>query len=203
MKENRMKLNVTKTQFISLGNCHHIRKLGQLKIEIDGNAILSQETLKSLGLTIDSRLSWSEHINRLSRSYHLSAHSMYPLRSLLTDQQFLQIFSACVASKCNYITLLWGNANRKNCKVIERKIRQPARIILRKSWQDPISSDIIHQQRQNQRREDIRSCTTQEESRNTETQSNCQVLIQKSKTHSQRGGARHHTNLRQGKQRYN
>jgi hypothetical protein len=67
---------------------------------------------------------------------------MYPLRSLLTDQQFLQTFNACVASKCNYMSLLWGNANRKNCKVIERKIRQSARIILRKSWQDPISSDI-------------------------------------------------------------
>jgi exonuclease III len=142
MKENGMKLNLSKTQFILLGNCHNLSKVGQVQIEIDGITILSQETLKSLGLTVDSRLTWIDHINRLSRSYHLSARSLYPLRSLLTDNQFIQIFNACVTSKCNYMSLLWGAANQKNCKIIERRIRHSARFIMRKSWQDPISSDI-------------------------------------------------------------
>jgi hypothetical protein len=54
MQENGMKLNLNKTQFILLGNGHNLSKIGQLQIEIDGTAIRSKETLKSLGLAVDS-----------------------------------------------------------------------------------------------------------------------------------------------------
>jgi retron-type reverse transcriptase len=142
MNENGMKLNVAKSQFIVLGNGHNLSKIGQVQINIDGTVITSQDTFKSLGLTVDSGLTWVDHINRLSRNLHLSARSLYPLRHLLTDNQFILVFNAGVISKCNYMSLLWGAANKTNCYVIERRIRQAARIILSKRWCDPVRSDI-------------------------------------------------------------
>jgi hypothetical protein len=142
MNENGMKLNVAKSQFIVLGNGHNLSKIGQLQINIDGTIITSQDTFKSLGLTVDSRLTWVDHINKLSRNLHLSARSLYPLRNLLTENQFLQIFNLGVISKCNYMSLLWGSANKTNCNVIGRKIRQSARVILRKRWYDSVKSEI-------------------------------------------------------------
>jgi hypothetical protein len=142
MNENGMKLNVTKTQFIVLGNGHNLTKIGQIQINIEGTTINSQDTFKSLGLTVDSRLTWVDHINKLSRNLHLSARSLYPLRHLLTDNQFILVFNAGVISKCNYMSLLWGAANQTNCNVIDRRIRQAARVILGKRWCDPVKSDI-------------------------------------------------------------
>jgi retron-type reverse transcriptase len=142
MDENGMKLNVGKTQFIVLGNAYNLAKIGQVQINIDGTTITSQDTLKSLGLTVDSRLTWIEHINKLSRNLHLSARSLYPQRHLLTENQFIQVFNAVVFSKCNYMSLLWGAANKTNCNIIESRIRQAARVILRKRWCDPIKSEI-------------------------------------------------------------
>jgi hypothetical protein len=80
MKRNGMKLNVKKTQLILLENAHNISKIGQVKLELDGTTIFSQDTLKSLGLTIDSKLTWYDHLNKISRSFHLAARSLYPLR---------------------------------------------------------------------------------------------------------------------------
>jgi hypothetical protein len=108
-----MKLNVGKTQFIVLGNGYNLAEIGKVQINIDGITIASQGTLKCLGLTVDSRLTWIEHINKLSRNLHLSARSLYPLRHLLTENQFIQIFNAVVFSKCNYISLLWGRPTKQ------------------------------------------------------------------------------------------
>jgi hypothetical protein len=82
MKDNGMKLNVSKTQVILLGNAHNVAKIGPINIQIDGTIITSSDTLKSVGLTIDSRLSWVDHINKLSRSYHLSARSLLSIEVL-------------------------------------------------------------------------------------------------------------------------
>jgi hypothetical protein len=142
MNDNGMKLNVLKTQVVVLGNAHNVAKIGTITLQIDDTTVTSQETLKSLGLTIDAKLSWLDHINKLSRSFHLSARSLYPLRSLLTDEQFRSIFNACVLSKCMYMSVLWGAATNNSLKIIERRIRQAARILLNKKWQDPIRADI-------------------------------------------------------------
>jgi hypothetical protein len=142
MDKNGMKLNVTKTQLLVLGNSYNVSQMGQVEIDLDGTIIKSQDTLKSLGLTIDSKLTWYEHINKLSRSYHLAARSLYPLRYLLNNQQFLNIFNACVISKVKYMSILWGAANNSGRKVVERYMRKSARIILNKNWQDPIRSDM-------------------------------------------------------------
>jgi hypothetical protein len=40
------------------------------------------------------------------------------------------------------MSLIWGSANKSSSKAIVRKIRQSARTVLRKGWQDPISYDI-------------------------------------------------------------
>jgi hypothetical protein len=115
-----------------------------VQVEIYGATTLSQEAIKSFGLTVDSKLSWDSHINKLSRCFHLSAQSLYPLGSLLTNSQFVQLFRACVICKCNYMSLIWASANRSSSKAIVRKIRQAARTVLCKGWQDPIINNTHH-----------------------------------------------------------
>jgi hypothetical protein len=79
-----------------------------------------------------------KHINS-SETLHLSARSLYPLRHLLTENQ---VFNAVVFSKYNYMSLLWGAANKTNCNIIERRICQAARVILMKRWFDRIKFEI-------------------------------------------------------------
>jgi hypothetical protein len=65
-----MRLNISKTQLIVIGNASKVARVGQVSIELDGVTILSTDSIKSLGLVIHSRLSWTQHINKVSRSYH-------------------------------------------------------------------------------------------------------------------------------------
>jgi hypothetical protein len=142
MTQNGMKLNVKKTQLMLLGNSHNVKELGQIELEIDGTTIVSQDTMNSLGLTIYSTMTWYDHINKISRSFHLSARSLYPLRPLLTENQFFDIFYTCAVSRINYMSILWGAANNCSHYLIEKKMRQAARILLYKNRQDPVRSDM-------------------------------------------------------------
>lgn len=142
MDTNGMKLNIGKTQLIVLGNSHNVSKIGQISMDMNGVTILSQDSIKSLGITIDSKLSWYKHINELSRNYHFVAKSLYPLKPVLSQQNYLKVINACLISLVNYMVLIWGSASNQNLKIIEKCMRKNARNILNESRSVPIKNNI-------------------------------------------------------------
>ena len=60
---NKLSLNVAKTEFIITGSRQrltaHIKETINIKLNV---AIKQVDSSKSLGVTIDSQLSWAEHI---------------------------------------------------------------------------------------------------------------------------------------------
>jgi len=144
MDSNNMKLNLEKTQLIVLSNAYNVAKIGQISLEMNGVVIESSDTLKSLGLTIDSQMKWNAHINQLSRSYHLKAKSIYPLRKIVSHENFLIIFNACVNSLLNYMSIVWGSSCKKTLKPLEKCIRYNARVLLNRKKYDPIRHELYH-----------------------------------------------------------
>jgi len=147
MKDNGMKLNIEKTHVILLGNASNIAKIGRISININGTLVQSSDKLTSLGLTIDPQLKWSHHINNISRNYHFVAKSLYPLKHLLSPQNFRKIFHACANSLLNYMSVrgqlpnllfIYLNLLLLFIPKLESNIRGSARIILKKSKSEPI-----------------------------------------------------------------
>jgi hypothetical protein len=94
-----------------------------------------------LGLQIDSKLSWSQHINSLSLRYHFMAKSLYPLKPLLTSINFFRIIETCLISLSNYMIVVWGNSSKENIRMVERCLRSSARIIMSKRKHDRVLKD--------------------------------------------------------------
>ena len=66
---NRLSLNIAKTEFMVIGPNQRIHALSknQIDIEIDRKSIKKVEEAKSLGLFIDEHLSWTKHIEEISK----------------------------------------------------------------------------------------------------------------------------------------
>ena len=66
---NRLSLNIAKTEFIVIGSNQRVHALSnnQIDIEIDGKSIKRVEEAKPLGLFIDEHLSWTKHIEEISK----------------------------------------------------------------------------------------------------------------------------------------
>ena len=71
---NRLSINIAKTEFMVIGSNQRIHALSknQIDIEIDGKSIKKVEEAKSLGLFIDEHLSWTKHIEEISKKISLA-----------------------------------------------------------------------------------------------------------------------------------
>ena len=139
---NGMKLNLEKTQMIVIGSPSNLKKVGQITMEIDGVKIISRDSLKSLGLTLDSELNWSKHINNLCRCMYLSQRTLLPLRSEMSRDNLRVILNACVVSQSNYMAGIWGAAETQILKPLEKCLKSAARVLLRVPKRNPISAQM-------------------------------------------------------------
>ena len=60
-----MQLNASKTQAIIIGSSHNIKKIDHAQLQpvfVDNKLIPSSESLKNLGLTLNSTLRWDEQL---------------------------------------------------------------------------------------------------------------------------------------------
>ncbi len=76
---NKLSLNVGKTNYIIFSK----HKCEEFNIIINGDALKRAECVKFLGVYIDSKLSWSEHINYISKKVARSTGVLSKLKHLL------------------------------------------------------------------------------------------------------------------------
>jgi len=68
LSSNRLKLNVDKTQFIWLGAPRQLQQVSSVQLVIDGVPVSTADTLRDLGVTLDTRLSFQQHVDSVVRS---------------------------------------------------------------------------------------------------------------------------------------
>ena len=64
LKTNKLSLNIQKTHTMTFTNTHSIRTRHN-KIHIDGTEIGTVNYTNFLGIVIDNKLNWSEHIKHI------------------------------------------------------------------------------------------------------------------------------------------
>jgi len=137
---NGLKQNADKTQVIVLGSPQNLAKVGQIEINVAGKTIHSSDTLSTLGLKLDGPLTFRNHINGISKRFHLMAKSLFPLKPSL--ENFILLANACVISLTDYLAGIWGSANKIHLKTVVRAMRNMARRLHNVTKFDSISSTI-------------------------------------------------------------
>ena len=79
----------------------------EINIHLDGHPICRVEHAKSLGLMIDDRLSWSNHVKELCRKISSAIGALRRIRSLISQYTAVQIYNALIQPHFDYC---------KNCK---------------------------------------------------------------------------------------
>ena len=70
---NKLSLNIAKTEFMILGSQQRMNATqNNIAIVIRDREINRVDVIKSLGVHIDIHLSWSEHINKISKKVSLA-----------------------------------------------------------------------------------------------------------------------------------
>ena len=84
-----------------------------LKPNVINNEIVSRVlSTKFLGILIDNKLSWHEHINYISLKISRSLHVMNSIKYLIPKQALLSLYYSLIYPHLNYCTIVWGSAGK-------------------------------------------------------------------------------------------
>ena len=98
-----MKVNPGKLQFMILGDKSHHKhelKINSIKVEASDDVLL-------LGITIDKKLTFKQHVENLCRKGQYKLHALRRIRKFLTIEKAKMLGNTFIDSQFNYAPLLW------------------------------------------------------------------------------------------------
>ena len=123
---NKLSLNVSKTNFILFGNRNYN---GEVDIKIDGINIERVYVTKFLGVLIDHKLNWKDHINHICNKVSRNIAIIYKASKVLNTKSLFSLYCTLILPYLNYCSENWGNTYESNLNKLFLKQKRVIRII--------------------------------------------------------------------------
>ena len=127
---NHLKLNISKTKFMVFSpRSAHPTSL-QISLKLGNNQEIKQVShYKYLGLILDDKLSWKEHISFLSNKLSRALGMLFKIRHFIKKQTILILIHSIFLTHIRYGILCWGRADKTAVKPIEILLNRAIRCI--------------------------------------------------------------------------
>ncbi|KAM0731249.1 putative RNA-directed DNA polymerase from transposon X-element [Formica fusca] len=132
-KHWRINLNETKSTHINFP----LRKTNHLSILINELTIPYANTAKYLGMTLDAKLKWKEHIKKKKEELNIKYRKLYWLlgrNSELSVQNKILIYKQILKPAWTYGIQIWGCTKKTNIEIIQTFQNKVLRGIVKAQW---------------------------------------------------------------------
>jgi len=137
---NGLAINPDKSEAILFGSRQRLCSLPSLSIiDLAGTAVPLSDTVKTLGVTMDSKLTFRPNISNLCKSFYYHIRAIRHIRSALTKNMSQTIACSLVSSRLDYANSVFVGLDRLQC--IQNSL---ARVVLRVPLRTS-SSVLLHQ----------------------------------------------------------
>ena len=108
---NKLSLNVAKTHFMVFGKVKHS---GSINIIINDSEIERVSVTKFLGVFIDEKLNWSEHIIKVQSKLSKCVSIIYKARELVSKDALVILYNSWFLPHLSYCCEVWANTYKTN-----------------------------------------------------------------------------------------
>ena len=109
MNRNILKLNQEKSELIVFSSKHRIRWVNDLSLTIGGRLLHAVQSIRNLGVIMDSGLTMEKQVNAISKSYFYHIRNIGKVRQYITNDACKILVQALVTSRLDHgNTLLQG-----------------------------------------------------------------------------------------------
>ena len=110
LKSNKRSLNIIKTEFMIIGSTQNVLKFGNLiAIRIDNQLIKRVAHVKYLGIIVDDRLTWKEHVDYISKKISRNLGAIERSRQCITVDSTIALYRTLVDPYLRYCCNVWGS----------------------------------------------------------------------------------------------
>ena len=125
---NKLSLNVDKSNLVifSLNKSPHQH---DIKIHINNELLEPKDYAKYLGLSIDSKLTWRNHIDNVNNKLVKGVGILSKLRYYVNEKTLITLYNAFIQPHINYGICAWGSAAKSNVNKIDNSSKKAVRIM--------------------------------------------------------------------------
>lgn len=141
LKTWRIKVNETKSQQVTFT----LRRNTCPSVSINGQQLPQSKTAKYLGMYLDRRLNWKEHIAKKNKQLKLKVSKLYWLigrKSKLSLKNKLTVYKVILKPVWTYGIQLWGAASASNINKLQQFQSKTLRTIANAPWF--VSNEVLH-----------------------------------------------------------
>ena len=122
-KANKLSLNTKKKSFFMIFHRSRIKPNVFNKVVIDNHELTQVNSAKYLGVIIDHKLNWIEHISYVKSKISKGIGIMYKARQFFTKKALLMLYHAYIFPYMTYCIEVWGCASQTqlNCLFLLQK----------------------------------------------------------------------------------
>ena len=104
---------VDKSQYMLVNSNNNYRiEDGCFELKMANYTIARTKTYKYLGLIVDEKFSWADHVNEVCLKLSQAAGTIFKVRNLLSQEALMLIYHALVGQKLRYGLICWATASK-------------------------------------------------------------------------------------------
>lgn len=112
---NDLQLNPSKTKMMLFGQPKTVESVKQtIQIKIDGSVLNASTNLKLLGVVLDQKLTYKDHVEQITKKCAKLLYRVHRVRSLLTKETAEKLIKTAVVSRLLYCASLLTTANKES-----------------------------------------------------------------------------------------
>ena len=123
VSDNGLKLNSGKTKYMIFSN----KATEDINISIGGVRLKQSERERFLGVIIDSKLNWNEHVRQLTSKISRNSGILYKLKGLVPGNTLKTLYNSFVQSHLNYCSTVWGLKSNNSLNALFRAQKKAIR----------------------------------------------------------------------------
>ena len=129
MSINRLRLNPSKTEFIWLGTRQQLAKIDFSALSTAFPLFSFSTSVRDLGVILDQELSFTKHINSVTRSCFYQLRQLRVISRSLSSNAAAILVHAFISSRLDYCSTLYAGISKGRIGQLERVHRAAARLI--------------------------------------------------------------------------
>ena len=127
-KENSLEANPVKFQSMLISS----RDKTDLKLDVsvDGTILETTESIKILGVTVDRKLNFNDHVSQMCTKAEGQLHVLQRLKGCLDYNSHMAIYKTFIMSNFNYCPVIWMFTSKASISKLETLQKRALRFVL-------------------------------------------------------------------------
>ena len=131
MLQNKLRLNDGKTETMCVASKHTISKVNPISLHAGDCIVAFQQSVRDLGVMLDSNLSMHDHISLICKSAHYQLRKIRSISSLLPQSAIIQLVVSLILSRVDYSNSLLAGLPSSEIRRLQLILNNAARLIFK------------------------------------------------------------------------